>query len=825
LPRILFAPAAWLVGRLRYAQKFVVVGLVLLVPLGFVAAAFIAVERQVVNFSTREQRGVEYMAPLVTLTARLVEARHRNLAEPNLAQLDLQEPLEAVDRVNARYGDRLDANDDWRVTRALIETASSADGTPRVRFDRFNGAVDALLAFIVHIGDESSLTHDPDLDTDYLMDLLQFRLPAILDTAGRAVDRVVVASAEADDSVFIDLGLYGGELVSTSRVVEHAVQAVAASTKDDHVRDLIVANYADYDGALAALTAALTDAVRLHQLTDFGGAAGENLRSAVTIFTEDSVSNLQRLLATRIARYTRVAERVAVTSGVTALLGVYLFVGFYLSVARPIRRIVATLNAVSQGDLDQRVTVGTHDELAIVARALNESIAQTKVVTDRLEIQATYDPLTALPNRELALDRMRQALSRAQRTGGLLAVFFIDLDRFKLVNDSLGHEAGDEVLCEVSARLRAMVRASDTVARLSGDEFVAVFEDLDSVPAAIDLGERVIREVSRPIRTRSGREVGVGASVGVCFTRTAHARDGAGELTPEAILRDADLAMYRAKQRGRGRVEIFDDDLRASVEHRAQIEDELRTGIAAGELCVYYQPVVDFSAGRLAGLEALVRWRHPRRGLLSPAQFLDVAEDSGLIVPLGEVVLNEACAQLAQWRRRPGYEHLRLAVNVSGGQIEHGALTATVEAVLARTGLDPDALWLDLTERTILNDVDEVRKTLLDVHRLGVHLAIDDFGTGHSSLTHLRRFPVEALKVDRQFVAGLGQDPESDAIVAMILGLARTLGLHGVAEGVENERQFERLRELGGTDAQGYLFGAPVPADEALTSVKMFVQA
>jgi diguanylate cyclase (GGDEF)-like protein len=810
----LFAPAARLVGRLRYAQKFVVVGLVLMVPLGFVAGAYVDLQRHMVAFSSAELQGIEYMTPLVNLTARVVEERHRSVTAPNQPQLNLDSDLDAVDRVNRRYGDLLQANDDWRVARALVVTADASTANADVRFREYNTAVDSLLGLIILIGDHSNLTLDPDLDTYYLMDTLQFRLPLVLDTAGRAVDRIATGRSSPEDEttdILIDLGLYNGVLTNARTLTAHAVQTVAATTADPAVRSLITAHFADFDRSISELSDGLNTALRTRNLADFTPGAGANLREIVVAFADSASNSLWNLLQARIDRYNQKAHDIEITAALVGVVAVYLFVGFYLSVSRPIRRIVDTLHAVGAGDLDRRVSVDTRDELNFIAEALNSSIAQTKVVTERLAIQATYDTLTSLPNRQLALDRLKQALLRTQRGATpLTAVYFIDLDRFKVVNDSFGHEMGDEVLCTVAERLRHLVRGSDTVARLAGDEFVAVCEDTGTVQAAVELGERVIAELSKPMYTKSGRPVMIGASIGVCFATAGHT------FTPDDVLRDADLAMYRAKQRGRGRVEIFDEELRASVEHRLHTEDELRVALATGQLRVYYQPMLSAETRRPVGFEALARWQHPSRGLLLPAEFIDVAEESGLITQLGAQVLEAACRQAVEWRAQPGFEQLRIAVNVSAAQFEHGSLPATLARVLDETGLDPSALWLELTERSILNDLDAVRATLADVRRLGVHLAIDDFGTGYSSLTHLRRFPVEALKVDRSFVAGLGQDPENDAIVAMILGLAKTLGLGCVAEGVEDERQFALLRQLGCTEVQGFLFGKPVPAAEAL---------
>jgi len=393
-----------------------------------------------------------------------------------------------------------------------------------------------------------------------------------------------------------------------------------------------------------------------------------------------------------------------------------------------------------------------------------------------------------------------------------MAVLFIDLDRFKPINDSLGHATGDEVLRAIADRLTGLLRADDTVARLAGDEFVVIGESLTTHESAVRFAERVVTTLSSPIRTQIGtvvHEVSVGASVGVAFA------DGAGGLTPEDLLCDADVAMYRAKQRGRGRVEVFDEALRIAVESRLETQNDLRHAIDDGQVRAFYQPIVDSAAGVVVGFEALARWEHPVRGLLAPGAFIDVAEETGLIVPLGARMLALACAQLARWRDERGERSgLYVAVNVSGTQFTHPSFVPTVAAVLAETGLDPDALWLEITETSIMADARTTADTLGAIRALGVHLAIDDFGTGYSSLAYLRRFPVESLKIDRSFVAGIGRSREDEAIVDMILGLARALGLHVVAEGVETADQFAHLRRLGCALVQGYHFGRPMPPDQ-----------
>ncbi|HKN92581.1 MAG TPA: EAL domain-containing protein, partial [Acidimicrobiia bacterium] len=399
--------------------------------------------------------------------------------------------------------------------------------------------------------------------------------------------------------------------------------------------------------------------------------------------------------------------------------------------------------------------------------------------------QATHDPLTGLPNRSLVLDRLDQALFRSERTGGRVTVLFADLDRFKVVNDSFGHSVGDGVLLRISERLRAAVRPHDTVGRLAGDEFVVVCEDLAD-REALDVAERIAAAVSEPILL-GGRESVITASIGI-----AHADPG---TRAEDMLRDSDVAMYGAKERGRSRIELFDAEMRRRMIDRLEMERALRAAIAAGDLHLDYQPIVSFDDWRVTAVEALVRWEHPERGAVAPAEFVPLAEESGLILPLGRWVLGEACRQLAVWRAA-GRPELRVTVNLSARQFADPDLIAAVAEALARAGLPPDALWLEITESVLMEEVKATADTLLALKRLGVHLAVDDFGTGYSSLSYLKRFPVDLLKIDRSFIAGLGTDPEDGAIVLAIVSLAQALRLGVVAEGVEYFHQLEALHRL-----------------------------
>ncbi|MDT7713735.1 MAG: hypothetical protein QOG46_2638, partial [Pseudonocardiales bacterium] len=415
-----------------------------------------------------------------------------------------------------------------------------------------------------------------------------------------------------------------------------------------------------------------------------------------------------------------------------------------------------------------------------------------------------HDPLTDLPNRTLFLDRLELALARLHRHRCSIAVLFIDLDNFKVVNDSLGHNAGDRLLVELAARLRDAMRPSDTIARFGGDEFVVLCEDITEARDAVYVGERIVAAASEPFQL-DAREMFVTASVGVALAID-------GDATPETLLRDADAAMYRAKEQGRGRVEVFDEALRARIMERLDLENGLRRALKRGELRVYYQPEVSAAKGRMVAVEALVRWEHPERGLLQPSDFVPLAEEIGLIVEIGEWVLNEACHQIAEWRRKGA--DIDVAVNVSARQLAQRDIVEVVRGALERSGLPPEALCLEITESAVMRDPEAALATLTLVKELGVKVALDDFGVGFSSLAQLKEMlPLHALKVDRSFISGIADDDRNSAIVAAVVMMATTLGLTAIAEGVETEAQALQARALGCDVSQGFFFTAPGPPE------------
>jgi diguanylate cyclase (GGDEF)-like protein/PAS domain S-box-containing protein len=432
--------------------------------------------------------------------------------------------------------------------------------------------------------------------------------------------------------------------------------------------------------------------------------------------------------------------------------------------------------------------------------------AVARDVTDRrrLQQQALRDPLTGLPNRAAFVDRLTHALARLERTPGLVAVLFVDLDRFKVVNDGHGHEVGDRFLKLTAERLSSSVRGIDTVARFGGDEFVILVDDADDARDVVEVGERVVGALEREYRI-SRDELSIGASVGIAVTRHS-------STAPETLLREADIAMYRAKGQGGGRCELFDELTRTDVERRVRVESDLRRAILEDQLRVYYQPIVALPEMSVTRCEALVRWEHPTRGLLLPDDFVPLAEETGLIVQIGEFVMAEACRQAQVWRRAG--KDIGVTVNVSTRQLAQPVFVKRVRQVLDDTGLPPGSLCLEITETSIMEHAERVGPSLATLQRLGVLIAMDDFGSGYSSLTYLKALPLDIIKIDKSFVAEILESSQDRAIVSAILLLARETELAVIAEGIETPQLHAEVVGLNCGLGQGFLYDQPKPPEE-----------
>ena len=438
---------------------------------------------------------------------------------------------------------------------------------------------------------------------------------------------------------------------------------------------------------------------------------------------------------------------------------------------------------------------------------------------EKLRYGALHDDLTGLPNRTAFMERLRRSLERARLDDQyVFAVLFVDLDRFKIINDSLGHRVGDQLLIEIARRLETALRPSDLVGRLGGDEFVVLIDHLREEHDVAYVAERIQKILSVPI-TLGDREVFSTVSIGITMSSSL-------SECAEDLLRDADTAMHRAKLNGKARFEIFDPQMREQALRIMQMETDLRRALGREEFVLYYQPIISFDSGRLAGFEALIRWNHPLRGFVGPAEFIPIAEDNGMINPIGRWVLQEACRQMREWQQQhPGGLPLTISVNLSGKQFSQPDLIEVIAGILRETGLPAPFLKLEITETVIMENADSAAEMLNELKALGSQLAIDDFGTGYSSFSHLHRFPIDTLKIDRAFVSRMDTSRESSEIVRTILSLAHNLKMSVVAEGVETSAQIKQLRNLGCEYGQGYFLHRPMPAADAEKLIVEEIQA
>ena len=758
-------PGERLLRRFSSATKFLIVAAVLASPLVWLAQAYASDKLGQIRFSDRERVGLRVQEDLVgVLFAVLDPGRNLDTA------------LRAVDPVDLRA---LEVHHDWSDLERRLRTPSIDRQTIAREVNRL----------LITVGDRSNLTLDPEVKTYYLMDTLQFRLPSIALLGAEALDRTGDRAS----------GVLGVVAAERHRMGEALGRAEAAMRMDDDPGRAVVTEIAAQSAELA-----------LEPETTEPPLGPAEARAAHVRTVEAQwrllAPELDRLLEARIESLRTERSAVIWVAVLCIALAAYLFAALATSVLHPVRRILDALRAAGRGDLSGAALRSEgSDELAAIERQVGETLAQVRDTQALLSHQATHDALTGLPNRRLATWRIGEAIGRARRSDGdLAAVLFIDLDRFKVINDSLGHEVGDRVLRAVTERLRSSLRTIDVLARLAGDEFVVICEHLEDRSHAVELAERIVLSLKEPLLVDTSHgtvDLVVGASVGVATVKPGDETDAS------SLLRDADVAMYTAKQQRRGSVVVFDAGQREDAHRLLEVREALRRAIDRDEIEVHLQPIVPLSRpGRLC-FEALARWTPEGSGPITPGEFIPIAEDSGLIVPLGIAVLHKACTWLAG-QQAAGHD-VEIAVNLSPRQLGHPTLIHDVTRVIADTGVDPGGLWLEITETALADETAHVTEVLHRLRELGVHLSIDDFGTGYSSLGHLSHFPVEQLKVDRSFVAGMLDGGRAGNIVAAITRLAHGLGLSVVAEGVEQEAQADRLRVLGCDDAQGWLFGRP----------------
>lgn len=575
----------------------------------------------------------------------------------------------------------------------------------------------------------------------------------------------------------------------------------------------------DYQVALSYYITASANKDRILRLKQDAAALSAELLTT----TEDMALQASRTVDTRtaegLARFDRARAILTATLVLAFLASLVVAWQLARSVTRPIDDLVRATRAIAKGDLGYSLSEEDRTEFGELARhfntmsrelresyaALQKEIEERKAAEAQLLYDAFHDALTGLPNRALFVDRLEHVISGAGRhPGESYAVLFLDLDRFKVINDSLGHLVGDHLLVAVGERLAGCIRPGDTVARLGGDEFGLLIQGLQGPGDAVLVAERVHAALSGAFEIE-GHEMFVTASIGVAVQADRYKK-------PDQVLRDADIAMYQAKLKGKACCEIFDSEMHGTVVDRLQLEADLRRAVEHGEeFALHYQPIVALRTGRLVGVEALVRWKHPARGLIQAGDFVSLAEESGIIVPLGEWAVRRACTQLRAWQERlPALSDLTMSVNVSGRQFRRPDLVETVGRILREAEVDPRHVAIEVTESVIMDDVEASAAKLSRLRDMGVQIHVDDFGTGYSSLSYLHRFPINAVKIDRSFVSGLPGHAESEEVIKAIVSIAESLDFDVIAEGIEREEHVEKLEELRCRYGQGHLVAHPL---------------
>jgi len=594
-------------------------------------------------------------------------------------------------------------------------------------------------------------------------------------------ERFLQASAEIEDG-FDDLGTLPSH--------QERVLVSAARSQWEVARDSITALIKDPTG----------DDNSLDPFHDHVDVAAGLLSEAVA----ENVNEVSDEIASLRARERFQFLATLLTLIVGSVVGGLLARRAYRSVTKPLALLAEAASRFGSDDFTYLIDVSGDDELAHVSSAFNSMAEKLKLSREALHQQALHDPLTGLPNRTLFVERVERAIARAKRRKTPVSAMYLDVDNFKEINDTFGHQAGDEVLIAVAERLKGALRTEDTASRLGGDEFGVLLEE--GVDGATRAAERLIGALVGTYAITAG-ELQVGVSIGVA------AREGAEEL--DELLRQADAAMYAAKASGKGGWRVFGPDIDAALLGIRSPVTELQRAIDDREFVVHYQPVLDLRSGRIDAVEALVRWAHPVRGLLPPSEFLREAEDTGHILSIDRWILREACHRVRAWQKEvPGAEDLSVQVNVSARTLQHAGLADEIAEVLRSSGLAPGHLVLEITETTLVLDPQAAATELTQLKALGVRVALDDFGTGFSSLSHLLRFPIDTIKIDRSFVSAVGRDEQRSQLVQAMIDLGGTLGLRVVAEGIETPDQLDFLRTIGCQQGQGYLFAKPLGAPE-----------
>ena len=767
-------------GSLSFGAKMGAIATIFMLPIALLVVLLHVQIHDDVSFYERERLGVNYTRALRPLFADLETLR---LATPG-----------SIERSTIRARLKTDF--------AIASAADNGPGralelTSRLRALRTKWGADAgpaalLNDFIVLLGnvsDDSKITLDPMLDGYYVGDTMVNKVPSLIDGLAQsgAINAHALLGLYLGTNDRIALTMLSGQIETAREGIDHNI-GIAQSAAPYLPASFDVLRRREQRTSSRAtdwLSVSLLKSNMPHgDPADWATIQTDALSAGFSLY-DASIAAMDEVLRKRIDALVR--------------REISIFAIVFIAIA-----VAAVLMLLTTRSMSRHLA----DKIA-----LQHEIVERTEVEKQLAHAAFHDKLTGLANRAFLMHILNNIVAKAPARPHSWAILFLDLDRFKVVNDSLGHIAGDVVLVEAARRFERCIRSCDTLARLGGDEFIILIDEIDDLEIANDIARRALRAFDLPFDV-SGRDVFASASIGIAISQC-------GDDRPEDVLRNADIAMYRAKALGKNRCQIFTPDLLTNAISRLEIETDLARALERNEFRLFYQPIISLLDGRLKGFEALVRWQHPTRGLVGPDQFIDIVEENGAIVAIGEWILREGCRQLQAWRSTlANAQDLRININVSAIQLASHGFARTMESALATNGLDPDALNMEITESVLMQKPEQARAILTEIKRLGVHIHLDDFGTGYSSLAYLRDFPIDALKIDKSFVSSsnasnAGATLASIEIIRTIIALAHSLSLTITAEGVETDVQREELRALGCDRGQGYYFSRPIEASRA----------
>jgi diguanylate cyclase (GGDEF)-like protein len=812
-----------LLSRIGLGWRLAIAIAVLLAPLCVLGYWYLYSKYRAIRVAELERNSIAYVEPLSDLIGRLADERgviilevmgdEGAAARTRRIAGEIDRLLAQVETHDRSLGGALDTRrklDDIKSGVAKLRS-EAANLPPAARYSMHSALIREVTELIDAVAESSSIL-DTRGETYYL----------IAAVFGRGVD-LRVSTANLRDKL---AALARKSAPSEADRTEIATRIAAITEQNENIKRSF-ANAYRYMPALRPELEPLVVAndVKLYQFIAHATrlARGERQLSPAQVFTisAELEDQLEKLNDTAQASLIRTLDAASADLRRAGMVGIALVVGAILlalltailsvrSVTGPVARLIGVVDLLARGHADTRARLDTPDEIGVLARELDKLMDERKRSEEQLAYLAQFDTLTELPNRHMFHDRLERTLAQARSSGGRTACMFVDLDRFKHINDTFGHGAGDKLLIEVAERLRRCVRGGDTVGRLAGDEFAVVLPNLAKPENGGVVAQKVITALAAPFEL-GGHQTHVSASIGIAIFP-----DDGNEA--EELLRNADTAMYRAKELGRNNYQFYLPQMNERAARRLQLESSLRSALSNGEFVLHYQPKVELGDGTISGFEALLRWEHPERGRVSPAEFVPVLEENGQIVAVGEWVLQAAFAQLREWQaqRITGYP---IAINVSARQFQQKHLSRLL-ALIREAGVEPALIKLELTESLLMLDSEAAIASLTRLKDAGVRLSIDDFGTGYSSLAYLKRFPLDEIKIDRAFVRDVTTDPEDAEIALAIIGLGHSLNLGVVAEGVETELQLLFLRSHGCDEIQGYYFAAPGPAAECTTMIR-----